>query len=111
MAKKEATLASAGKKKGKSEAELDQAPVEKSLDELILNFSVGKYTAIPLTALYAKELRRREENRHLTGNEILEMALHEVLTGKIDWKDLKKVAPAPVEAAASSNGDGKSKSK
>lgn len=88
-----------------------EATVEKkSVEELILNYSVGKYSAIPLTALWAKELRRREEFRHLTGNEILEMALHDVLGGTVDWKDLKKAAAhANAEVAASANGDSKGK--
>lgn len=45
-----------------------------------------------MAALWAKELRRREEHRHLTASDILDMALRDVLGGSIDWKDLKKAA-------------------
>ena len=99
MTKKD--VESAEKKKAASEAEnnglgknstVKKKPAEKSIEELILNYGVGKYSAIPLAAIWAKELRRREENRHLTSNEILELALTDVLGGKVDWKDIKKFA-------------------
>lgn len=74
-----------------------EAPVNKSTEELILNFAKGKYSAIPMAALWAKELKKREENRHLTPAELLDLALREVLGGKVDWKDLKKAAGAAEE--------------
>jgi hypothetical protein len=52
-----------------------------------------------MAALWAKELKKHEENRHLTPAEILDLALRDVLGGKVDWKDLKKVATA-IEAEA-----------
>jgi len=83
----------------KKEAVKDVETVKKTTEELILNFGKGKYSAIPMAALWAKELKRREENRHLTPAEILDLALRDVLGGKVDWKDLKKVS-ALVEAEA-----------
>src|SRR5579859_5441532 len=77
-------------KKEKEAAKAPQAP--KSVEELILNYPEGKYSAIPLAAQWAKVLRRREEHRHLTSNEILDLALRDVLSGEIDWKDVKKAA-------------------
>ena len=82
----------------KKEAAVKDAPIAKTTEELMLNFGKGKYSAIPLAALWAKELKKREENRHLTPAEILDLALREVLGGKVDWKDLKKASSAP-EAA------------
>ena len=85
-----------------SKKEAAQAAAEaakKTTEELILDFGKGKYSAIPMAALWAKELKKREENRHLTPAELLDLALREVLGGKVDWKDLKKVAAA-VEAEA-----------
>ena len=73
--------------------------IKKTTEELILNFGKGKYSAIPMAALWAKELKKHEENRHLTPAEILDLALRDVLGGKVDWKDLKKVA-ATIEADA-----------
>ncbi|MBI3554602.1 MAG: hypothetical protein HY077_19075 [Elusimicrobia bacterium] len=88
--------------KKKDAAEKEQPKLPKSVEEMILNFPGGKYTAIPLAAQWAKVLRRREEHRHLTANEILDLALREVLGGEIDWKDLKKALSA--NGAAQTNG-------
>ena len=88
----------------KESAEKGQKP-PKSVEEMILNFQGGKYSAIPLAAQWAKVLRRKEENRHLTSNDILDLALRDVLGGEVDWKDLKKAMangaaePAAEEAA------------
>lgn len=70
--------------------ETEDVPEIKSVDEMILNYPNGKYTAIPLAALWAKVLRKREENRHLTPAELLDLSLKEVLSGQVDWKDVKK---------------------
>ena len=80
----------------KKEAVKD-APV-KTTEEMILNFPRGKYSAIPMAAIWVKELKKREENRHLTPAELLDLAVREVLGGKVDWKDLKKAAAAGEEA-------------
>jgi hypothetical protein len=96
----------------KKEAAPKQPEVAKTLEELMLNFPGGKYSAIPLAAQWAKVLRRREEHRHLTSNEILEAALRDVLIGKIDWKDVKKAIAAAPEIADPLNGaDEKAKEK
>jgi hypothetical protein len=80
----------------------------KSVEEMILDYKLDKYTAIPLASFWAKELRRREENRHLTNTEILELALRDVLGGTVDWKNVRKsmtAAPAvEAEPAAPSAG-------
>src|SRR5579885_2883297 len=79
----------------KESAKSKEAAAEpRSLDEMILNFPNGKYSAIPLAAMWAKVLRRREEHRHLTANEVLDLALKNVLSGEVDWKDVKKAAAA-----------------
>ena len=79
----------------KKAAAKDVPEIRKTTEELILNFGKGKYSAIPMAALWAKELKRREENRHLTPAELLDLALRAVLCGEVDWKDLKKVAATP----------------
>lgn len=75
----------------KKEAVKEAAPF-KTTEEMILNFPRGKYSAIPMAAIWVKELKKREENRHLTPAELLDLAVREVLGGKVDWKDLKKAA-------------------
>jgi hypothetical protein len=59
-----------------------------------LDYQLDKYSAIPLASIWAKELRRKEENRHMTANEILELALRDVLGGQVDWKSMKKALAA-----------------
>jgi hypothetical protein len=75
-----------------------QPQAEKSVEELVLDYKLDKYSAIPLAALWAKELHRREENRHMTAMEVLEKALHDVMSGAVDWKSARKLVT--VSAAA-----------
>lgn len=84
----------------KKEAKTHQEPV-KTIEEMTLNYQQDKYLAIPLAALWAKELRRKEENRHLTANELLELALRDVLSGSVDWKSIKK----SMAESSSANGE------
>ncbi len=84
----------------KKEAKTEETPNIKTVDEMILNYPNGKYSAIPLAALWAKVLRKKEENRHLTPAELLDLALKDVLGGGVDWKDVKKAM-----AAASDSGE------
>ena len=93
--------------------EADAQPVAvKTIEELILDYKLDKYAAIPLAAMWAKELRRKEENRHLTANELLELALREVLDGKVNWKNIQEIlaaSGAPVEPPAAAGDAKKSK--
>lgn len=84
--KKKAGEGSEASKKDAPEASASK-PV---LDELVLNHKTGKYSAIPLISMWAKELRKREDLRHLTPNEILELSMTQVLNGAVGWGDLKK---------------------
>lgn len=65
-----------------------EAAAPRTLEQLILDRTHGKYTLVSLTSLWALELRRREENRHLTQNELLDAALTDVLTGKVTEEDV-----------------------
>jgi len=84
----------------KKEKSAPEAEPVKTVDEMILNSSNGKYSSIPLAALWAKVLRKKEENRHLTPAELLDLALKDVLGGSVDWKDLKKAMAAASESDA-----------
>lgn len=91
------------KKKEKDEVEAEQAPAEeKSVEQLILDRKVGKYGVVPIISYWAKELRKMEIHRHLSQNEILELAMSEVLGGKVSEKDL--LEKARLAAAAGGNG-------
>lgn len=92
------------KKKEKAE---EEAAITATLEQLILDRKVGKYASIPLISFWAKELRRREENRHLTLAEILDAAITDVFGGKVSEEDLaEKLAKAPPEVPSDLLGDG-----
>ena len=75
------------KKKDAEEAEQKRAS---NLEQLILDRKEGKYRLVELTSYWAKQLRAREEHRHLTQTELLELALQQVLSGEAVEKDLEK---------------------
>jgi len=64
------------------------------LQELILDHAKEKYLIVPLAAEWAKELKRTEEFRHMTQNEILDKSLYDVITGAITWDKVKKIIAA-----------------
>ncbi len=80
------------KEKVSAQSEKGETSADKSIESLILDFPKSKYEAIPLAAEWGQILRRKEENRHMTPNEILEMAMRDVLSGKITWKDVRKAS-------------------
>ena len=90
----------------KEKSTQDAEPV-KTVDEMILNSSNGQYSSIPLAALWAKVLRKKEENRHLTPAELLDLALKDVLGGSVDWKDLKKAMAAAADTAEAASDEKK----
>lgn len=74
------------KKKQQEEA----APAEeKGLEQLMLDQLTGKYPLVPLASIWALELRRREENKHLSQSEILDMALNDLLRGKVPHDEVR----------------------
>lgn len=86
------------KKKEKKDA-ADAA--EACLEQLVLDKKEGKYGVVPMISVWAKELRKLEEHRHLTQNEVLELAMSEVLAGKVSDKELaKRMAAQRAEALA-----------
>ena len=74
--------------KKKTDEAVEPKPV--SLDELVLNKKEGKYRVVELASFWAKTLRAKEEHRHLTQNEVLELALTQVLSGAISEKEVEK---------------------
>lgn len=87
------------KEDAKAIAELKALPLE----ELVLDKAKEKYLLVPLAAEWAKELKKSEEFRHMTQNEILDKSLEDVISGAITWEKLKKVAAA--SAANGSEGE------
>lgn len=80
-----------GKKKAEDAAE---AAKPMSLDQMVLDKKEGKYRVVELVSFWAKTLRAKEEHRHLTQNEVLELALTQVLSGEVAEKDVEKLKAA-----------------
>ncbi|MBI3549854.1 MAG: hypothetical protein HY078_12520 [Elusimicrobia bacterium] len=95
-------------KEKKQDAEKEAVP-EKVLEQLILDRSHGKYALVPMASVWALELRRQEEHRHLTQIEILDMALRDLLTGKVSAEQVEKAAAAAAVIAARAAADTKEK--
>ncbi|MBI4386590.1 MAG: hypothetical protein HY551_04350 [Elusimicrobia bacterium] len=76
----------------KSQASRAAEGKPKSVEQLVLDQMVGKYDLVPLASVWALELRRREENRHLSQPEILDLALRDILTGQIAPEEIRKRA-------------------
>lgn len=80
-----------------------QAAEEKraaNLEQLVLDKKEGKYHVVQRVAYWAKQLRGREEHRHLTQNEILELALQQVLAGEVSEKEIDKLMAASPNAGS-----------
>ena len=91
----------AKKKKDKEDEEGEaEGGRDKSLEQLVLDRKFGKYSIVPVISYWAKELRKMELHRHLNQNEILELAMSEVLSGKVSEADLAE----KVRAAEPANG-------
>lgn len=87
------------KKKGKDEEEAVEAKGA-PLEQLILDKEKGKYQSVDLISEWAKELRKLEEHRHLTQAEIIDLAMTDVLSGRIGEKEIRK------RQSSSANGAG-----
>lgn len=72
----------------------------RSVDQLVLDKKEGKYRVVELVSFWAKTLKGKEEHRHLTQNEILELALHQVLSGEVSEKEIEKAKLAAPAAPA-----------
>lgn len=88
---------------------------DKSLEQLILEKSQGKYAVVSLASMWALVLRRQEEYRHLAQPEILDMALRDLLSGQVTEEEILSHADeiaASLAPEASANGkDAKDKEK
>ena len=87
-------------KKEKAEKAVAEDFTGMSLEQLILDKATTKYTLVSLAAEWAKQLRKSEEFRHLTQNEILDKALEDTIKGEVTWEMVEKSRVATAEAEA-----------
>lgn len=84
---------------GKKKEDVVEAVKPVSLDQLVLDKKEGKYRVVELVSFWAKTLRAKEEHRHLTQNEVLELALTQVLSGDVSEKEVEKLMAAAPKVA------------
>ncbi|MFA6583990.1 MAG: hypothetical protein WCS77_06805 [Elusimicrobiaceae bacterium] len=53
------------------------------IEQKIMDYNQDKYDLIVLGSMWAREIRRREEFRHKPNSEVIDLALSDVLSGKI----------------------------
>lgn len=104
---------SVSKKKAKAaDGDGDKNGAPQTLEQLVLDKRSGKYQVVEKISFWAKELRKLEEHRHLTQTEILELAMTEVLGGKVCEDDLaKKMAEAKASEGPKGSEDSESSKK
>jgi len=101
---------SASKKKSQAGAKESVEPEKPApVEKLILDRKFGKYGVIALISFWAKELRKREEHRHLSQTEVLDLAMTEILGGKVDEKEVLKLLESSHSPADGKSADGPAK--
>lgn len=67
--------------------------IHKKLHEVILSTKYDKYKIVPYIARWAAELKYKEEYKDLLDSERVNIAIYDVLTGKVSIEDIKKLPP------------------
>jgi DNA-directed RNA polymerase subunit K/omega len=76
----------------------EQAPTanpDAPLSQLILDCKQDKYRMVSLATRWAIEVQKREENGGVQPEELVSMALKEILSGKISMEEVEALPPAP----------------
>lgn len=81
-----------------------------SLDELLLNHASKKYYLVNYALRWAKEVKKREDAPK-TSQGIMNVALREILTGKVTYKDIDKLGFSKDSKRESGASDKDSKNK
>lgn len=88
----------------------EPAAPERPLEQMILDQPTGKYALVSLATSWALDLRRREEYRHLTQVEILDLAIKDLLSGRVTPEQVHSAAEVRAAAlGAAQNGTAKEK--
>jgi len=68
--------------------------IHRDIHKIILTTDIkNKYRLIPYIARWAAELKYKEEYKDLLDSERVNIAIHDVLTGKVTIEDIKKLPP------------------
>jgi len=67
--------------------------INKEVHKVILSTKYDRYKIVPYIARWAAELKYKEEYKDLLDSERINIAIHDVLTGKVSIEDIKKLPP------------------
>ncbi|MCS7151908.1 MAG: hypothetical protein NZ928_05950 [Endomicrobia bacterium] len=67
--------------------------INRELHKIILTSKYDKYKIVPYIARWAAELKYKEEYKDLLDSERVNIAIYDVLTGKVSIEDIKKLPP------------------
>ncbi|MCS7230573.1 MAG: hypothetical protein RMJ67_00320 [Elusimicrobiota bacterium] len=71
----------------------DIEKIHKEIHKVILSAKYDKYKVVPYIARWAAELKYKEEYKDLLDSERLNIAIYDVLTGRVSIDDIKKLGP------------------
>ena len=80
--------------------------IKKTLEESMMGSTMGRYTIVNLAREWMFVLRRTEEGRKMSDSEIIRQAIDDVVTGRVDEKEITAavakydVSPEKCEADA-----------
>jgi len=66
---------------------------EMPIEQLLLDAKMEKYKLIAIATRWIEEISRKEEYKYLTFNQLLEVALRDILTDKVPIEYIKKLPP------------------
>ncbi|MFN3551140.1 MAG: hypothetical protein ACK4WJ_04980 [Endomicrobiia bacterium] len=67
--------------------------INREIHKVILSSKYDRYKIVPYIARWAAELKYKEEYKDLLDNERINIAINDVLTGKVSIEDIKKLPP------------------
>ena len=76
----------------------EDAPIvnaEIPLQQLMLDCKQDKYRMVSLTTRWAVEVQKRESQTSHQPDQLVSMALKDILTGKVTLEEIEKLPPAP----------------
>ncbi|MCX7957381.1 MAG: hypothetical protein N2643_05800 [Endomicrobia bacterium] len=74
----------------------DIKKINEEIHKIILSQNYEKYRLIPYIARWAAELKYKEEYKDLLDSERINIAIHDVLTGKVSIEEIKNLGPLEV---------------
>lgn len=66
---------------------------EEPLEKLVYDTKMNRYKLVNLAARWVRELKTKEEYKNIPYYELVDIALYDILTGKVKLEDIEKLGP------------------